>query len=430
MKKALIITYYWPPASGSGVQRWLKFAKFMPQFDWKPIVYTPTNPNIGLTDEKLNDDVPQIAEILRTPIHDPSSWLNLFSNKNEVNDGHSRNESNSWIYRLGRWVKAHFFIPDSRIWWKSKSIRFLNTYLSDHPVDLIISTGPPHSLHLIAERLAEKWDIPWIVDLRDPMSKLISFQKTHPPAHAINRYKRIERRILGAASEVIATSSGMKDALEEFDNEKFHVITNGFDPDDLPSHPQLDPHHIIMSYAGHMSEHQIPSNLWQALDQRIESDTNFRALFLLKIAGTISPKAQDALMSYSSLWAHTQMIGHIEHDQVLELNASSHIQLLLNFKSSEYTKGVIPGKLFEQIAVRRPILSLGPDQSDYISLMSGHPSFSHFDYNDKNALSAYVSSLNREELANSPLPSEYFVNQFSRIELTRRLSEIMDQCLA
>ena len=149
-KRLLIITYYWPPYAGGGVQRWLKFAKYLPEYNWTPIIYTPENPSYSLQDQSLLEDVSEKLEVIKRPIWEPYDLANIFKNKNSkesLNTGQTNKSSKS--KKVLNWIRGNFFIPDPRKFWVKPSIAFLGKYLEANPVDAVITTGPPHSMHLI-----------------------------------------------------------------------------------------------------------------------------------------------------------------------------------------------------------------------------------------------------------------------------------------
>lgn len=424
-KRVLIITFYWPPTSGSGVQRWLKFSKFLPNHDWQPVIYTPSNPDFGLRDNSLLDEIHPSVEVLKTEITDPSTVLHLFRKKGDENDGHSRLENKSLPFRIGRWIKGNFFIPDSRILWKQKSVRYLSNYLKENPIDVIVSTGPPHSMHLIAEALSAKFDIPWVMDIRDPLSNLISFRKASPTALAVNYYRKIESRLLKAADLVLATSPKMTETLRAFDHEKFVCIPNGYDPDDFPAESHSEnSDKFILSYAGLLNKYRNAPALWSALELRLNKDQSFAAQFEFHIAGTVSEEVKSDLLHFPLLNERTTYLGFIEHMDVLKLYQRSDLLLLLNFHNIEQARGVIPGKLFEMLGSGKPILSLGPADSDYIPIVSHLDHFNHFEFDNDHGLIEYTTGLSKQELT---LSGTSELKKFQRSAQAKELSNLLNR---
>ena len=174
--KVLIVTYYWPPSGGSGVQRWLKFVKYLQEFGVEPIVYTVSNPKYAIMDASLANEIPKNVTILKQPICEPNSLLNIFK-KNKVKESAGfLNPNPSLLGKLLQYIRANYFIPDARKFWVKPSVTFLSKFLEHNPVDAIITTGPPHSLHLIGLELKKKFDINWISDFRDPWTDIDYFE--------------------------------------------------------------------------------------------------------------------------------------------------------------------------------------------------------------------------------------------------------------
>ena len=179
MKRVLVITYYWPPVGGSGVQRWVKFAKYLPTEGWQPVIYTPKNPDLASIDESLLEDIPAEAEILKKNICEPYSiYRKLTGSKGQIkveaNPGNGG--KGSFMKKISLWIRGNFFMPDPRCLWIRPSVRFLKKYLKEHPVDVIVSTGPPQSMHLIARKVSLATGIPWVADFRDPWTKIFYFK--------------------------------------------------------------------------------------------------------------------------------------------------------------------------------------------------------------------------------------------------------------
>ncbi|MBQ3521911.1 MAG: glycosyl transferase family 1, partial [Bacteroidales bacterium] len=203
MKKVLIITYYWPPSGGSGVQRWLKFAKYLPQYGWEPVVYTPENPEANSIDEALLKDVGPQTTVIKRKIVEPYGFYKALSGKKgsqiKANLVSSSNNKKSFVQRLSLFIRGNLFIPDPRILWVAPSVRFLKKYLKENPVDAIVSTGPPHSMHLIAKKLSKSTDIPWLADFRDPWTGIFYFKHLGLSKFAYRRHRKLEQSVLNNA---------------------------------------------------------------------------------------------------------------------------------------------------------------------------------------------------------------------------------------
>ena len=211
MKRVLIITYYWPPSGGSGVQRWLKMSKYLPENGWQPVIYTPEEGEFPIIDTSLEKDVSPEAEVIRRPIVEPYTLYKRFLGVKEtetVKAGFIKEngEKAGWKEKLSLWIRGNCFIPDARCWWVKPSVRYLKSYLKEHPVDAIISTGPPHSMHLIAMKLKEALGIPWIADFRDPWTEIDYYNDLHLTRWADRKHHRLEREVLTKTDKVITVA--------------------------------------------------------------------------------------------------------------------------------------------------------------------------------------------------------------------------------
>ncbi len=423
IKRVLIITYYWPPYTGSGVQRWLKFAKYLPQYGWQPVIYTPENPDTQLQDPDLLNDVSEETEVLKKRIWDPSRFIRK-GKDSASQDGYSRIEGKSKFMRLFKWIRGNIFIPDSRVLWVAPSTTYLMSILRKNPVDLIVSTGPPHSMHLIAERLSRKTGIKWVMDLRDPMSQLITNRELSMSASARRKYQALESRLLNRADIVLATAPGMPSLLMPFDRGKFYTVTNGFDQDDFGPSSATKTNPFVLTYAGLLSQYRIPHMLLEVLHKLLQENPSYSSKFRFEIAGIVSDEFHKALSNYPSLQEKTTFKGYLNHREVIELYEKSTVLLLLMNNDKEDVEGSIPGKLFEYVASRRPILSLGPANSGLTTIFTADPHSAHLDYNAHDQIKLYfeqILSIDHDIIVNV----ENYAH-FSRKSLTKKLVNILD----
>ncbi|WP_426479508.1 glycosyl transferase family 1 [Chryseobacterium sp. CBSDS_008] len=426
-KKILIITYYWPPAGGPGVQRWLKFAKYLPDFGWKPIIYTPENPSYPLLDETLMKDVPENIEMVRTKIWEPyqlAEKLNK-SNKKFKAGQFDVGKNQSWKSRLSIWVRGNFFIPDARVFWVKPSITFLEKYLKENTIDTIVTSGPPHSLHLIGLGLKNKMpDLKWIADFRDPWTEISYYKHLKLTKSSDKKHRQLESAVFKNADITLATS--YTDA-ENFRKAGANAvcITNGFDETDSSEKEgeQKDKNKFTLSYIGVLEQLRNPENLWKALDELVKENAQFAADFTLKFVGRIDDKILHSIEN-SSLKNHILNLGYLAHGKAVEEMQHSDLLLITNFPNDS-SKGIIPGKIFEYLASGKQILSFGPDQADVAKILQETRSGKHFNYQDTEPIRKFI--LEKFELwkNGSLLENTQHIEQFSRKNLTRQLAEII-----
>ncbi|MDQ3102139.1 MAG: glycosyltransferase, partial [Bacteroidota bacterium] len=238
MKRVLIIAYYWPPNAGVGVYRWLKFSKYLPQYGWQPVIYTPADPEMQAVDPTLEQEIPAQAEVIKAPITEPYSLYKRFTGRKKEERLQTaflrETAASNWKEDLALWLRSNLFIPDARVWWVKPSIARLKKYLKDHPVDVIVTTGSPHSLHLIGLQLKRSTGISWIADFRDPWTNIDYYGQLKLTHWADRKQHAIEREVLQSADHVLTVSWTWARDLEKLGGRPVEVITNGYDPDDLP----------------------------------------------------------------------------------------------------------------------------------------------------------------------------------------------------
>ncbi|WP_420322423.1 glycosyltransferase family 4 protein [Flagellimonas sp.] len=358
MRKILVITYYWPPAGGPGVQRWLKFVKYLPEFGIDPIVYIPENPAYPIVDEKLVEEVPEGVKILKYPINEPYSWAGMLSKKKTktISSGIIEEKNPSLLEKLLLWVRGNLFIPDARRFWVKPSIRFLSNIISKENITTIITTGPPHSVHLIGLGLKEKSRVQWIADFRDPWTSIGYHKKLRLTKASQKKHKVLEREVLNSADKIVVTSNTTREEFRGITAKPIKTITNGFER--TPGSVPLDADFTI-AHIGSLLTGRNPDHLWEALGELVNENETFADKLRIKLAGVTGRETIHSLKQ-NGLENHVHHLGYISHDQVLELQQKSQILLLLEIDSQE-TKGIIPGKMFEYFSAKRPILAIGPE---------------------------------------------------------------------
>jgi glycosyltransferase involved in cell wall biosynthesis len=434
-KKILIITYYWPPAGGPGVQRWLKFAKYLPDFGWKPVIYTPENPSYPLLDETLMKDVPEHIEMVRTKIWEPyqlAEKLNK-SNKKFKAGQFDVGKNQSWKSRLSIWIRGNFFIPDARVFWVKPSVQFLEKYLKENKIDTIVTSGPPHSLHLIGLGLKDKLpNLKWIADFRDPWTEISYYKHLKLTKSSDKKHRQLESAVFKNADITLATS--YTDA-ENFRKAGANAvcITNGFDESDAAEkaksqkgeeiNGQNSENKFTLSYIGVLEQLRNPEILWRVLDELVKDDPEFAKYFSLKFVGRIDDKILNSIEN-TSLKEHIVNLGYLSHGKAVEEMQNSDMLLITNFPN-ESSKGIIPGKIFEYLATGKQILSFGPDKADVEKILEETRAGKHFSYTDHEILKKFILE-KFEGWKNGTLTANtQGIEKFSRRNLTQQLTEIL-----
>jgi glycosyltransferase involved in cell wall biosynthesis len=430
MIKVLIITYYWPPSGGAGVQRWLKFVKYLRDFGIEPIIYTHSNGEIPSVDESLLKDVPEGITVLKQPIWEPYGFYRKLLGKKsneKINTGFlTEQKKPKRIESFSVFVRGNFFIPDARKFWIKPSTNYLTDYLKNNPVDAVISTGPPHSMHLIAMGLKNNFpSLPWIADFRDPWTNIDFYKDLKLTTWADKKHKRLEREVLQTANTVITIGKTLGNELMELGAKKSVVIHNGFDESDLPkegNQPPLD-YKFTIAHIGSMNKARNPDVLWQALSELVKENSEFSKELSIKLVGKVDYHVQQQLKAFQ-LDTYLHKIDYIPHSEVIVEQQKSHV-LLLVVNDAPNAKGILTGKIFEYLAAQRPIIAIAPKDGDLAEVLQKTETGVVFEDNT-NQVAALKSHI-LELLQNRHLPYSANQNfmQFSRRNLTKDLAEVV-----
>ncbi len=426
MKRVLIITYYWPPSGGSGVQRWLKMSKYLPENGWQPVIYTAEDAEYPVEDQSLMNDVAPEAEVIRRPIVEPYTFYKKFLGikKGEkvkagfINDGAKKT---GWKENLSVWLRGNLFIPDARCWWIRPSVRFLKKYLKEHPVDAIISTGPPHSMHLIAKELHKKFNIPWVADFRDPWTDIDFYKDLKLTRRSDRKHHRLERQVLSEATRVVTVGWDCAKGLENHGANNVAVITNGYDFFDISNENYQKTSILTMSHIGIIGANRNPEMFWEAIS---ELDIPMK----IRLIGQIDNSVIESIKRHN-IENYVEIIPYIPHNQVIEEQQKSDV-LLLFVNNTPNAKGILTGKLFEYIASGRPILSIGPENGDSARILNETQSGVTVDFNDKEKMKSVIRDLVKKYNDNQLITqhNETF-EKYSRRNLTKDFVKLLNETL-
>ena len=423
-KKILIITYYWPPAGGPGVQRWLKFVKYLPDFGVQPIVYVPENPSYPIIDENLISEVSEKAIIIRQPIFEPYAFAAFFSkNKTKkISSGIIPNQKKQTVLdKLFLWIRGNIFIPDARIFWVKPSVSFLEKYIQENNIETIITSGPPHSLHLIGLELKNKCNINWLADFRDPWTTIGYHKALKLSSFAAKKHKKLEHQVLNTADIIIVTSETTKTELQAITTKPIQVITNGYDVENIEKQ-QLDSK-FTLAHIGSLLSERNPTFLWQCLSELIQENSNFEINFELKLIGAISPEVVETINDFG-LSKYVQNLGYVSHIEALEQQRKSQVLLLIEI-NSEVTKSIIPGKLFEYMASERPIIGIGPEGADFSKIIKETNTGVFVNYAEKEKLKSTLIQFFDAFIEGNLSTNAVGLQHYSRQNLTKKLVEIL-----
>ena len=434
MKKVLILTYYWPPSGGAGVQRWLKFTKYLKKYGWEPIIYTAENGEIPVVDLSLLKDVPEELTILKTPIWEPYQLYKRFIGRkkdDKINASFlSENKKAGLSEKISIWIRGNFFIPDARKFWIKPSIKYLENYIIKNNIEYIISSGPPHSMHLIALGLKNKFtSLKWVADFRDPWTNIDFYDKLMLTKRSNKKHHSQELNVLTTADIILSIGKGMSN---EFLNiyqksggkniNKFKVISNGFDADDIKTSDIIKDKKFSIAHIGTLVKDRNPIVLWKVLKKLTDTRDDFRSQLEIKLVGKVDIFVKEQLENYG-LINFVKKIDYLPHSEVIIEQQKSKVLLLL-INNTKNAKDILTGKFFEYMASGSPILAIGPIDGELADIIKQTQTglISNFEDEitlEKNILNLFVNQsikTNGEE-----------VLKYSREELTKKLCELLNE---
>jgi glycosyltransferase involved in cell wall biosynthesis len=425
-KKILIITYYWPPAGGPGVQRWLKFVKYLPDFGVQPIVYIPENPTYPIIDEALVKEVSETAIILKHKIFEPYQLASFLSkNKTKkISSGIIPNQKKqSFLDKLFLLIRGNLFIPDARVYWVKPSVSFLEKYIKENNIDTIITSGPPHSLHLIGLKLKQKLDLKWFADFRDPWTTIGYHKSLRLSNYAANKHKLLERKVLNTADTIIVTSNTTKKEFEAITKNPIAVITNGYDTENVTKQA-LDTKFTLAHIGSFLSERN-PHLFWESLVELLHEIPDFKTHLEIKLIGAVSQEVLETINEFG-LNPYLNNLGYVSHSEAIANQRKSQVLLLIEI-NSEDTKSIIPGKLFEYMVSGRPIIAIGPKGSDFAEIITNTNTGVFFDYSEKMKLKSVLLDFYNQFLEGKLQSNAVGLQKYSRKSLTEKLVELINK---
>ena len=428
MKKVLIITYYWIPSGGAGVQRWIKFTKYLRDFGYEPIIYTPENPEFPSTDTSFEKDIPNDIQVIKTPIWEPYNvYRNLMGKKNQaINAGFiSENKKLGWKDKLSIWIRGNFLIPDPRRFWIKPSIHFLTDYLQKNPVDAIISTGPPHSMHFIAMGLKRNFPaIPWIADFRDPWTNIDFYKDLNLSFLSDKIHHRLEKKVIQTADSIVVVSNGMKNEYELLKPKHIQTIPNGYDESDVEKKEVALDKKFSISHIGTLNAARNPITLWKVLSDICLENAQFKTSLEIQLVGKVDYSVLESIEKYN-LTDNLLKVDYLSHNEAIAKQQSSQLLLLL-INNSGNAKGILTGKFFEYLAAKRPIFGIGPTDGDAALVLSETKAGTMIDFEDeKTTRKVILDYYNRYEIGSLTVEAKS-VEQFSRRSLTSELSKLLN----
>ncbi|KAF9658141.1 glycosyltransferase [Tenacibaculum sp. ZH5_bin.1] len=419
--KVLIITYYWVPAGGSGIQRWLKFVKYLRNFNIEPIVYTVEDAKYPIVDTTLKKDLPENLTVLRNSIWEPNDLLSVFKKKETKTSAGFLDPNPSLIGQVMQYVRANYFIPDARRFWVKPSVNKLKKYLKENTIDAIITTGPPHSLHLIGLKLKKELGLKWVADFRDPWTDIDYFHQLPLTQKSKAKHHQLEQEVLRYANAVLVVGKTMKKNYEKFSN-NINVITNGFDAEESRETNVILDKKFSITHIGLMNDDRNPEVLWKALSELCKEDKEFTEDLEIKLIGKIAKGVKKSLETHQ--FKNITKITYLPHKKAQQQQQTSQV-LLLAVNKVPSAKGIITGKIFEYLQAKRPILAVGPEDGDLAEILAKTNSGTIVGFDDLVKMKKEIKLLYNQYKKGILEVNSKNIEQYHRKKLTEKLSIVL-----
>jgi glycosyltransferase involved in cell wall biosynthesis len=429
LKKILIITYYWPPSGGSGVQRWLKFVKYLPQLGWQPHVYTPSNPSFAIADGSLHKDVPSEAVVVMQPVWEPFdafNKLNRLLGKKPVKPSDFVSTGKKSLFKtISTWIRGNLFIPDARVFWVKPSVKLLTNYIIENGIEKIVTTGPPHSVHLIGLRLKKaNPQVKWIADFRDPWTEWDLLDTLMLTSLARAKHKKLEHEVLTKADKVITIAPYHVERLQALGKRKVTLLTNGFDEDDFKGVAHIKTTKFTITHIGIVDELRDPRPVMEAIVACCVQHRDFGNEVLIEFIGNVNSSFKEYVKENPVLHSITRFVNQLPHNELLQSYGQTNLQLLV-LAHTAIAPGNLPGKFFEYLASRNPILAIGPIEGDAARILNQTKAGEIFErYNQGGIQASLLSSYDNWKRDTKRGVSD--VSMFTRKNLTFQLGRIIE----
>lgn len=424
MKRVLVIAYYWPPSGGSGVQRWVKFVKYLPAEGWEPVVFAPLNADYPSLDPSFEAEVPASVEVLRGRIWEPYAAYRKLTGAKSTQVTEISSGKKTWKQRLSLWIRANLFVPDPRVGWVKPSVRLLKKYLKKHPADAIVTTGPPQSVHLIGQKLHQATGIPWIPDFRDPWSRMYYLKYLPMTPATWRKLREMEQGVLDSCSTVLACTPLMQEEFQEQTATPVACITNGFDEEDFAGPvPEADGSFNI-THTGLFAADGNPLTLWKVLAEMAAEDPWFKESLRLRLMGKVDKEVLDAIAD-SGLSGNVVALGSQNHAEAVREQRSATLLILPLRNDPEY-RPILPGKLFEYLASRRPVLGIGQRDGAMARVLSDTKAGITAEWEEAGVMKDFIGAAWRQFCEGSVPATAGDIGPYSRRATAHQLAEALN----
>jgi len=429
-KRILLITYYWPPTGGAGVIRWLMFSKYLSKEKYELFVYTPQNPEAQSIDHSFLRHVDPRITVYKNKIWEPYQLFKKATGKKDnFNAGFLNEEkptSPGIVTKLSMFIRANFFIPDAKMLWIKPSVKYLSKVILDNKIDLVISTGPPHSLHLIARNLKRKFSTKWIADFRDPWTN-IDFIKDLPMTKIAQSFQeKLELSVLKEADKVMIVGEQWRNDLYNIYNRDIELLSNGYEisfPEEVKPNKKFSILHV-----GNINADRTHESFFQALAGIISEVPVFKDHFVLQYVGKVDIKTRGFIEKYG-LEEVTEIRKYVQHNEIGKYLKKAHL-LYLPINRTHNANGILTGKFYEYLAAQRPIIAQGLVSSEMDRVIRATKSGALFDFDDQNGIKKTIVNWYKTYKENGSFDLQNHIENYSRKSLCKKLDQIIDQTLS
>jgi glycosyltransferase involved in cell wall biosynthesis len=402
--------------------------KFLRTFNWEPVVFTAESPQYEYIDFSNFKDIPSNIEVIKRPIWEPYKLYKLMSGRSSNshhNPMYARDKRRSLIDNMSVWIRGNIFIPDARFCWIRPSVRFLMKYLSNNPVDAVISNGPPHTNTVIGLLLSQKLKVPWLADFQDPWTQVDYYSMMKVARWADKRHKHLEQSVLREADRITIVSPTWAKDLESIGGHNVHTVYWGYDDDDFPSEsPPMNDQFTIV-HSGTLGFDRNPATLFRVFKELKEEIPQFSSDLNIKFAGVIDYTITDEIMK-NNLQEHFTDLGTVSRIESIRHILGAAI-LLLPINRAENAKGRIPAKLFEYIRSRRPILCLGPSGSDAEQIITEMKAGIRVDYDNFHDTKKFVREQYQVFLEKKSKLPKVNLSKYSAVNQVSKIASLLDE---
>jgi len=411
------------------VQRWLKFARYLPEFGVEPLIFVPENASYPLLEPELDQQVAAGLEIHKVPIWEIRNVYTKLMRKQTAGksgiDGvfYLDSKQQSLKQRISLWIRSNLIFPDARMTWIRPCARAIKNYLKENEVDAIISTGPPHSCHLIALRVKQSFpQLKWIADFRDPWTNTEYFNRMPLTSWARKHHASLERKVLTTADHVLTVSWSWSEEFRAAGAKAISVITNGYDPSDFEQIIPEKTNKFVISHIGTLQDDRDPDEFWSLLANLVKEQEGFKERLEIRLVGLVAEGVKSSI-AHHGLEKYTRYLGFTSHREALTHMKSSHILLLLINNDERNARGRLPAKLYEYMAAGSRIIVFGPQTGDIEKILG--PSILLHSPENTAIKKLIVELLTKQEVQ----PVKYDHGTYKRKGLTRQMSELIKEVI-